>query len=270
MSDIKRLLDDPIAPMAPELADLLRSADADAPRAPSKLQDEIISSIVAGRGTTTVLAPARPALLGNAGLAGLLRAWKWSLPLAGLAIATSVVVMSSTGARTHEASPSADTAPPPVVAANEPAKTTTLPEPSPTFSSPASASPASSLRVEDLPNAENKAKRAPAASASAAPKPSTSAAQDATATIDGEIAAIDAARASLAAGRSSEALSKVQSYRRSFPAPHFAGEADALEIQALAALGRTDEARQKADRFLASRPQSPYAQRVRQAVGLKD
>lgn len=257
MSDLKPLLDDPIAP---ELADLLRSADADAPRAPSKLQNEIISSIVAGRGTTTVLPPGRPALLGNVGLAGLLRTWKWSVPLAGLVVAASAVVVTSKGSPSNDTAPSAQIAAPSIATTNEPASTTEAQTPS--------EAPPSGLRVEDLPNADGKAKRAPTPAISA--KASTSAVQDAPATIDGEIAAIDAARGSLAAGRSSEALAMVQRYRRSFPAPHFAGEADALEIQALAALGRMDDAREKANRFLATHPQSPYAQRVRQAVGLKD
>jgi len=37
----------------------------------------------------------------------------------------------------------------------------------------------------------------------------------------------------------------------------------------LAALGRKDEARRKAEEFLARRARSPYAQRVRSAVGMK-
>lgn len=260
MSDIKRLLDDPIAP---ELADMLRSADADAPRAPSKLQDEIISSIIAGRGTTTVLPAARPALLGNAGLAGLLRTWKWGVPLAGLVIAASAVVVSSKGAPSHERAMSTPVAPPSLTTPIEPPTTTTEPQ-------AATEVPTTGLRVEDLPNADSKAKRAPTPAPAPAAKASASSFEEPPATIDGEIAAIDAARGALASGHSSEALAMVHRYRRSFPTPHFAGEADALEVQALAALGRTDEARQKADRFLAAHPQSPYAQRVRQAVGLKD
>ena len=87
--------------------------------------------------------------------------------------------------------------------------------------------------------------------------------------IDAEIAAIDAARAALTTERSAEALTRVETYRRTFAAPHFTDEADAIEVQALAALGRKDEARSKADEFLTRHARSPYAQRVRSAVGMK-
>jgi hypothetical protein len=96
----------------------------------------------------------------------------------------------------------------------------------------------------------------PTATAAAAPK------------IDDEIALIDAARAALTAGRSEETLAKLGAYRSTFAEPHFGDEADTLEIQALAALGRSEEARRKADRFLSTHEKSPYAQRVRSAVGL--
>ena len=88
------------------------------------------------------------------------------------------------------------------------------------------------------------------------------------ATRDAEIAAIDKARGALTTERPAEALARVQTYRSTFAAPHFADEADAIEVQALAALGRKDEARRKGEEFLTRRPRSPYAQRVRSAAGL--
>ena len=84
-----------------------------------------------------------------------------------------------------------------------------------------------------------------------------------------ELRAVDAARAAFVEHHPALALERVESYRRRFPSGHFMDEADALEIQSLAALGRNDEARARADRFLATRPDSPYAQRVRSAVGIK-
>ena len=84
--------------------------------------------------------------------------------------------------------------------------------------------------------------------------------------IDAELAAIEAARGVLASGHASDALARVHDYRTTFATPHFSDEADVIEVQALAALGRGDEARTKAQRFLAAHPRSPYAQRIRAVV----
>lgn len=83
-----------------------------------------------------------------------------------------------------------------------------------------------------------------------------------------ELKLIDAARGALSAGQPAAAHSYIQHYRTSFPTPHFVDEANALEVQALAALGRSDEARTKGKLFLQAHPGSPYTQRVRSAAGL--
>lgn len=100
---------------------------------------------------------------------------------------------------------------------------------------------------------------------------STSAAaktERATPSLDEELARIDRARARLSSGQPSDALAEVEAYRREYAIQSFADEADSVEIRALAALGRTNEARALAERFLSKRPGSPYAEPVRAAVGM--
>jgi len=120
-----------------------------------------------------------------------------------------------------------------------------------------------SMRVDDLPSASAAASSAPAPVVAAARTPSRPAAN-----VADELALIEAARGALAADQPAAAYSHIQRYRASFPTPHFVNEADALEVQALAALGRNDEARTKAELFLEAHPRSPYTQRVRAAAGL--
>lgn len=144
-----------------------------------------------------------------------------------------------------------------IVSPETPVTPITEPEP------PATALP--SMRVDDLPSATKAALSAPP------PPPVVAAARPPsheTAIVADELQLIDAARDALAAGQPAVAHSIIQRYRASFSKPHFINEADALEVQALAALGRSDEARAKAKLFLEAHPRSPYTQRVRAAAGL--
>ncbi len=135
-----------------------------------------------------------------------------------------------------------------------------------TESEPPVAAPPS-MRVDQLPSARTGASSAP----SSPPPPVVTLARTPsrpTPNVADELALIDAARAALTAGQPDSAYSHIQRYRASFPTPHFVNEADALEVQALAALGRSDEATTKAKHFLEAHPRSPYTQRVRAAAGL--
>lgn len=78
-----------------------------------------------------------------------------------------------------------------------------------------------------------------------------------------EIKLIDDAEASLKAGHAEQALGSLRDYRVRFPGGRFSLEAAALEIQALAAAGRTDEARRRAETFIATHPNSLLVERVR-------
>ncbi|AKU97871.1 hypothetical protein AKJ09_04535 [Labilithrix luteola] len=125
-------------------------------------------------------------------------------------------------------------------------------------SEPASAVP--SIDVSALPTSPREAKRAPA--------PAPAKAERSNPSLDEELARIDRARDQLASGKPSEALAEVKAYRREYAVQSFADEADSVEVRALAALGRTSEARVLAERFLSKRPGSPYAEPVRAAVGM--
>jgi len=134
-----------------------------------------------------------------------------------------------------------------------------------------SPSPAT-ISVSDLPSAAIPAPRLKPQTASAEPPAATAAVRPSSAaapTLEDELKAVDEARAAFVGHDPALALERVTSYRRRFPAGHFMDETEALEIQALVALGRKEEARSRAGRFLALHPESPYAQRVRSAVGSK-
>ena len=128
---------------------------------------------------------------------------------------------------------------------------TSLPE-------PASALP--SIDVSALPPSPREPRRAPAPAAAKTERSNTN--------LDEELARIDRARGLLGSGKPSDALAEVNAYRREYATQSFADEADSLEVRALAALGRTSEARALAERFLTKRPGSPYAEPVRAAVGM--
>ncbi len=237
---MKRLLDESIAP---EMRDLLRSAEKDGPPAPKQRQDRILAAI-AGASAAAAVAVTRASTM--------LRVAKWTVPALGI-VGLAWVITSS---RTSESPPSVPPEPPAMTA---PAADRAAARPEPQAPPPSAA-----IRVEDLPTVVSArpvptTPRAPERSVPSTEEPS----------IDAELAAIDAARGALTAQRAGDALARVLRYRATFATPHFADEADAIEVQALAALGRTDEARAKAETFLAMRPRSPYAQRVRAAVGMK-
>ena len=101
------------------------------------------------------------------------------------------------------------------------------------------------------------------------PEPPIAASATALATTLGrEIAMIDEARSAVVRADSTGALTAIARYRSQFPGGHFAPEATALEVEALAQRGDRGAARSVAERFLAAHPQSPLSQRVRTAAGL--
>ncbi len=260
MSELKPLLD---GSLAPELAEMLRSAELDEPTDVDRRERRLLAVLGASAGTPSA-APSVPA----SGIERLVSTAKWGVPLL-MVIAGGAIALSSGW--------SARPAPPPRAAT--PAEVAPTASPAATAANGAAAlsaidAPSAAVRVEDLPSVANPpAPREPAPRASGAPaqgesSPATPAAIAPSPTIADELAVIDAARAALAAGRPADALSRTQGYRTAFATPHFSDEADTLEIQALAALGRAAEARAKAESFVAAHPSSPYVQRVRSAAGL--
>ncbi|MBK8217573.1 MAG: hypothetical protein IPK71_27920 [Myxococcales bacterium] len=69
---------------------------------------------------------------------------------------------------------------------------------------------------------------------------------------------LDTARAALARGRAEDALAAVASHAAQFPHGRLVEDREAVAVQALAAAGRTDEARARAQRFRARYPRSIY------------
>lgn len=236
MSEMKPLLD---SEMSEELARVLRSARGDGPPQDEPVEARTLAAVAAHRAaartadrTTSSGAPFTKTLL-------------------AVVVAGSVGIMSFLATRVdvhvpHGAEPSAIAVP------SEPtAAPVTVVPPSPITSQ--------GVSVDDLPSAP----------AEAPAKTTVSRAARAGASeldLEDELAIIDAARAALAAKQPETTLKQVQIYARRFHGGNFAEEAQALEIQALAAVGRRDEATAKGQRFLDSHPGSAYERRVRSAL----
>ncbi|AKU97819.1 hypothetical protein AKJ09_04483 [Labilithrix luteola] len=233
MSEMKPLLD---SEMPEELARVLRSARADGPPQDEPVAARALAAVAAHRA-----AASNADRTTSSGL-------PFTKTLLAFVVAGSVGVMSFLATRVdvrvpHGAEPSPITLPSEPTAAPVP--------PSPTTSE--------SVSVDDLPSAPVQAPAKTTASRSATRGASELDLED-------ELAIIDAARAALAAKQPETTLKQVQTYARRFHGGHFSEEAQALEIQALAAMGRRDEAAIKGQRFLDSHPGSAYERRVRSAL----
>lgn len=87
-----------------------------------------------------------------------------------------------------------------------------------------------------------------------------------TARVAEELALLDSARAHLSAGRTGQALAALQDYDKAFANPVLGEEALALKVEALARAGRGAEAAAIGNAFLARRPESSVAGRIRRAL----
>ena len=126
-----------------------------------------------------------------------------------------------------------------------------LPPESPSALAPTAPSPAAGPR--------------PAASRDDALQPSSVPSADTT--LAGERALIDRARMALARGQAASALETLDAHRSQFPQGRLTEEREALAIQSLAALGRTGEARRRAEAFQRARPNSVFLPAIELAVG---
>lgn len=246
MSEMKRLSDDSSAPRLARALDAMRK---DAPPGAELRRREIVAAMLAVPPVADVPVTEHRRRLG--------RMAKWSIPLLGIVVVTSLTL--GTGSSRPSSAPTSSPA----------VRSLVAPEASGPPAPPVALEGAGSrgVPVEDLPTA------APDERAPSGPRTvghPTSSAGDAAPTMDDELEAVDRARASLAGGRAEETLARVEAYRTRYREPHFGDEADALEVQALAVLGRTDEARRKAEQFLSAHPRSLYTQRVRSVAGMKD
>ena len=85
--------------------------------------------------------------------------------------------------------------------------------------------------------------------------------------LDIEIALVRDARAALRSGDATRALVILDEHAQRFPGGALAEDCDAERVSALCALGRGEEARLLARRFVASHPGSPYASAVATSCG---
>lgn len=220
-----------------EIASMLRAGDEDVHPNPAAQRERLLARFGETAPSTTLTVTQR------------LRSLRAAVVYTGLAAAAGLAAFGWHASMDESPSPAPRVAPilalPAVPSADD------VPEPASTLAS---------VDVSALPSSPREPKRAPAPAAAKAERSKTN--------LDDELARIDRARGLLGSGKPSEALAEVKAYRREYAAQSFADEADSLEVRALAALGRTSEARALAERFLTKRPGSPYAEPVRAAVGM--
>jgi hypothetical protein len=85
--------------------------------------------------------------------------------------------------------------------------------------------------------------------------------------LEAETGLLEAAQSELRAGHPERALSALDEHGRKYRDGVLSEERLASRVLALCALGRTDEARSEAQRFLSTSPRSPMAERVRSSCG---
>jgi hypothetical protein len=263
MSDPRRLLE--------EVGDgpaLLRSACHDQPPAGGKARLLATIGVAAGATTATATATAAGATAGTA-TAGATT----TLVLAGKVVVLGLAVAAVAAGAVEVARPKAPPASKPAVAMAAPTVSSAVaihevdlarPTPAPELPSaptPVSAAPAP---IDAPPRPARESSPAPVTTTAPAGAPSDN-------PLASELSFIDVARGALARGEPADALTALNAYDlRFFQRPRLAEEAAVLRIEALVDLGRTDEARRVADRFLRADPASPYAKRVRSLVHESD
>ncbi|HEX9618532.1 MAG TPA: hypothetical protein VF989_00265 [Polyangiaceae bacterium] len=80
--------------------------------------------------------------------------------------------------------------------------------------------------------------------------------------LGGEVRALDAARRALMAGGGANVLQRLRDYERAFPSGSLTQEARLLEVEALALLGRSAQARRLATSLLVRNPESAHRKRL--------
>jgi hypothetical protein len=229
----------------PEIAELLR-AERDRGGAPADARARVFERVQAAIVVPPPLAPLTPSTAGNAGAIGSgLRAWL-------VAVAITAAGVGATLASRRTAAPEVHSAPPAtaVVSAPPPASPA-VPSPAPSLA-PSAATP----EAAPVPSADTSRTPLPAARPRAASGD----------TLDVERAILDRARRDLLARDTHASLLEVETHARRFPSGVLAEERDALRIEALAAAGRSDEARVRGSAFRAAHPGSLLLPAVNDAL----
>jgi hypothetical protein len=216
---------------SPELSARMAAAIGVVPPAPSPSPEP-----APGMGGTATLAP--KAAVGTSTL------WPWVSGLVILAGAGAFVATRSAG----------DPSPPARAPSAVVARPAALPSPANIEAKVADGAPA--------PDPENKV--APKVGAARARPEGATATNSA---ISEQIALVDAASAAVSAGAGARALSVLREYQSKYPSGSFRPEVSALRIEALVLVGRRDEARALAERFV-TQNKGPLADRVARVAGL--
>lgn len=196
------------------------------------------------------------------------------IAIAGVAlVAVTGSVVGVRAMATHDAQRSLPVEAQPVAAAPKPAAVSKAETPSPhreEAPAPAAAPVVAPKRVQvaSVQTAPNSSPPAapPAERVLTPPAPAPvaepSAPQRAASTLVEELALLESAQQAVARDPS-RALAGVAQHRARFPSGTLGAERDLVELEALKRLGRNDEARARADAWLAREPAGVYAQRVK-------
>lgn len=234
------------------LAAMLSRSELEAPDAPDL--DEIESAAWSRLLRAAPRAVRIGGAIGAAGLAG-----------AKVAAVAAIAFLTGAGAgaglyawaKPHAALSTAEARDPAVSDARAPiAAATALPAPAPDPSVMAASAQAAPT---EPPSAQPKSAAAPRASAS------SSSSSDARG--ERERALLERASAAIGGGRGAEALALAERHAETYPQSALGQEREVIAIQALALVGRREEARQRARRFRAAHPESPLAPAMDAALG---
>ena len=129
---------------------------------------------------------------------------------------------------------------------------------------PSAITPARVVRAP-TPEPSRETAKAPAPSAVTSSRPAST--PRAAASLSEELELLESVRVALAAGENQRALELVDRYHHTLRGKHLRAEAALLNIQALAATGRRDEAARLARAFVEENPGSPLVDRARSYVG---
>jgi hypothetical protein len=171
--------------------------------------------------------------------------WVWGSPLGKAGLALAVVGLPALGVyESHKIRPSSSVQ-------------QAAPSPTPRETAEAPTLPVTSEQEQQTPSDEGP---------SALPRARTDKPNDALPsepTIDEEVKLMNRAQLALRSGNPSHALQLLNEDARRFPNGKLASARAVAHMVALCRLGRADEARLEADRFLAKNPSSPFADRVK-------
>lgn len=254
--------------MSPEARSLIgeaRALDGPTDEDRARVKRHVLAAIAGGAGVATS-AVAGSAAASSAAAAGTVAAGTTATSL-GVKVVIALIVataaLTTTYAVTHEPEP--EPAEAPIPAAPEPELIVDVPAPARSEARPEVEEAAVEEAVEPEPSAA-RPRRAPRAV-----RPPTQPAQPAQAPVatptalSGEVALLRRAQRSMNSGDPGAALRSLEEHARRFPSGHMEEEREAARVVALCRAGRATEARAIASRFLAERPASPLAARVRAA-----